>query len=279
METTILNGWKEIAQYLGRGVRTVQRWEALGLPIRRPHVKNRSAVVAFRNELEEWLKTKPAHELTDGAPESPQNSQTAFRHRILVVDDNEGLLVARAALLVGEQYDVRTARDGFEALAAMRGAVPDLLVTDLRMPNMSGFELLTVVRRRFPGMGVIATSGEFSPAGQSELCCDYFLDNSSVPEKLLQTVRSLLLKSPLRAPLAKADSAPVWIPRSNTGYVVLTCIDCLRPFSVAVRQIELGRPATDHCIHCGIEVRYWIDESLMQEAIALGPKLLTGTEN
>jgi CheY-like chemotaxis protein len=37
---------------------------------------------------------------------------------------------------------VRTARDGFEALAVLRGSIPDELVSDLRMPNMSGFELL-----------------------------------------------------------------------------------------------------------------------------------------
>ncbi|HEY3767435.1 MAG TPA: hypothetical protein VGN44_02075 [Candidatus Angelobacter sp.] len=51
-----LNSWKEIAQYFGRGVRTVQRWEAmLGLPVRRPHGKSRSAVIAITGELDEWL--------------------------------------------------------------------------------------------------------------------------------------------------------------------------------------------------------------------------------
>jgi len=52
----ILNSWKEVAQYLGRGVRTVQRWEHdLGLPVRRPRGKSRSAVIAFREELDSWL--------------------------------------------------------------------------------------------------------------------------------------------------------------------------------------------------------------------------------
>lgn len=52
----ILNSWKEIALYLGRGVRTVQRWELeLGLPVRRPRGKPRSAVVALKAELDSWL--------------------------------------------------------------------------------------------------------------------------------------------------------------------------------------------------------------------------------
>jgi len=56
----ILNSWKEVAQYLGRGVRTVQRWEhELGLPVRRPRGKSRSAVIAFREELDGWLIDRP----------------------------------------------------------------------------------------------------------------------------------------------------------------------------------------------------------------------------
>jgi hypothetical protein len=60
LSAEILNSWKEIARYLGRGVRTVQRWEAeLNLPVRRPHGKGRTAVIAFRSELDLWLKRCP----------------------------------------------------------------------------------------------------------------------------------------------------------------------------------------------------------------------------
>ena len=56
----VLNSWKEIASYLGRGVRTVQRWEAqLGMPVHRPHGHLRSAVVALTTEVDEWLRTTP----------------------------------------------------------------------------------------------------------------------------------------------------------------------------------------------------------------------------
>ncbi len=52
----VLNSWKEIASYLGRGVRTVQRWEQeLNLPVRRPRGKSRSAVIALKTEIDVWL--------------------------------------------------------------------------------------------------------------------------------------------------------------------------------------------------------------------------------
>jgi YesN/AraC family two-component response regulator len=50
----------------------------------------------------------------------------------------------------------------------MRDGTPDLLVSDLRMPNMSGFELFSIVRQRFPAIAVIAYSGEFATAGKAK---------------------------------------------------------------------------------------------------------------
>jgi hypothetical protein len=56
----ILNGWKQISNHIDRGVRTAQRWEALlGMPVHRPALKDRSAVVAFSDELESWLCRTP----------------------------------------------------------------------------------------------------------------------------------------------------------------------------------------------------------------------------
>lgn len=56
----VLNSWKEIAVYLDRGVRTVQRWEAdLNLPVHRPRGRGRSAVLAIRSELDQWVKESP----------------------------------------------------------------------------------------------------------------------------------------------------------------------------------------------------------------------------
>ena len=55
-----LTGWKEIASYLGKGVRTVQRYEReMGLPVRRPAGRPRAAVIATTAELDAWVAASP----------------------------------------------------------------------------------------------------------------------------------------------------------------------------------------------------------------------------
>lgn len=57
---SVLHSWKDIASYVGRGVRTVQRWEHdYGLPVHRPNQRERSAVLAFPEELKAWLHHTP----------------------------------------------------------------------------------------------------------------------------------------------------------------------------------------------------------------------------
>lgn len=76
MSGTVLNSWKEIATYMGRGVRTVQRWESdLGLPVRRPRGKRRSAVVAMSDDLDRWLKNLPEQKLLSNEEHSAEHMQ------------------------------------------------------------------------------------------------------------------------------------------------------------------------------------------------------------
>ena len=64
----VLNSWKEIAEYMGRGVRTVQRYERdLRLPVHRPAGKSRSAVIAFPDEIERWMRAAPLPSSTNGS--------------------------------------------------------------------------------------------------------------------------------------------------------------------------------------------------------------------
>jgi CheY-like chemotaxis protein len=101
------------------------------------------------------------------------NSQ-GFSFRVLVVDDDPLVLETSALVLKEHGYEVRTALDGFEALVELRRAKPDLIISDLRMPNMSGFELLSIVRRRFPHIPVIAISGEYVGESPTGLIADAF---------------------------------------------------------------------------------------------------------
>ena len=74
-----LSGWKEIANYLGKGVRTVQRYEwQMGLPVRRPAGKPRASVVATKLELDAWVNASPirkAFHLTRLAPDSEASTK------------------------------------------------------------------------------------------------------------------------------------------------------------------------------------------------------------
>lgn len=67
-------------------------------------------------------------------------------NRLLIVDDEPNLLRAVAGTLRAEGYEVQTARGGAEALARVLELVPDLIVSDIRMPGMSGYALARQLR-------------------------------------------------------------------------------------------------------------------------------------
>ena len=81
----LLTSWKEIACYLGKGVRTVQRWEQqFGLPVRRPNERVKGIVHATREELDLWLAQQWSHRPRELAlsPPSNENSVTLVRANI-----------------------------------------------------------------------------------------------------------------------------------------------------------------------------------------------------
>jgi CheY-like chemotaxis protein len=79
-----------------------------------------------------------------------------------VVDDDQSVREVFTLLLEKEGYQVTTANNGFDALLKMKEMIPEVIISDLNMPEMSGFEFLSVVRRRFPQLSVIASSGAYS---------------------------------------------------------------------------------------------------------------------
>ena len=73
-----LSGWKEIANYLGKGVRTVQRYERhMGLPVRRPAGKPWGSVVATRAELDAWVEASPIREVYQLSNPLPEYASSA----------------------------------------------------------------------------------------------------------------------------------------------------------------------------------------------------------
>jgi len=84
------------------------------------------------------------------------------RARVLLVEDDAGLRVGLSALLAQAGYEVRTAWDGVSALEEIGLSAPDLIVSELDMPRMSGFDLLWLVSRQLPEIRLIAMSGACS---------------------------------------------------------------------------------------------------------------------
>jgi hypothetical protein len=79
-DSTVLSSWKDIARYLGKGVRTVQRWERhLGLPVRRPiGASQKSAVLLNRGDVDAWLATRfSARTLLKNGADGNQSSRSA----------------------------------------------------------------------------------------------------------------------------------------------------------------------------------------------------------
>ena len=103
-----------------------------------------------------------------------------------------------------------TAQDGLDALNQLAVPLPDVIISDLRMPRMSGFEFLAVVRRKYPDVPLIAISGEFEgnkvPPG---VPADAYLPKGSYTLDQLRTKITDLLSAPPRAGIGRADEALV----------------------------------------------------------------------
>lgn len=186
--------------------------------------------------------------------------------KLLIVDDEPSLRASLSLIFTTFGHSVRSAEDGFSALGQIRNEIPDILLSDLNMPGMSGFELLSVVRRRFPAIQVIAMSGAFSgdtvPLG---IVADAFYEKGSNPGILLEFIRTMaqMEKSSIQHP---NTLAPVWIPKnghdpSGEEYVMVTCPECLRVFpQVLGKNLSLINQTA--CVHCSSLMHYAIVQAV-----------------
>jgi CheY-like chemotaxis protein len=197
-------------------------------------------------------------------------SECSPKHHILVVDDEETIRNLYSMLFLSEGYKVSTAKDGFDALLQLRTITPDLITSDLNMPHMSGFEFLSVLRRRFPQIPVVAISGAYhcAEAVPGGIIADgFYAKGQQHPAALLATVADLIRSSAARASAHRQQSAPVWIPRNGKDshgvpFIVVTCTECLRSFPLSVADEGLAEVQETPCLFCPNTVRYIVDFSL-----------------
>jgi CheY-like chemotaxis protein len=171
------------------------------------------------------------------------------------------------SLLLSEVgYRVRSAADGFAALREIRQEAPDILVSDLNMAGMSGFELLAVVWRRYPTIHKVAMSGAFCgnevPSG---VAADAFYQKGSSIGALLMILESLPQKEH-QSCLPYGGTAQRRNQRSRldfspAGTTTIACPECLREFAPRIRGTN-GLTCETECIHCGHSIQYTIADSL-----------------
>ena len=129
--------------------------------------------------------------------------------KLLIVDDEPATRTSLTAIFSNLGHHVRAAEDGFAALRLIRDRQPDVLLSDLNMPGMSGFELLSVVRRRFPSIPVVAMSSAYSgvevPLG---IAADAFYEKATDLRSLLTLMETAAQRE--SSPLRNADAfAPI----------------------------------------------------------------------
>ncbi|HEU4593802.1 MAG TPA: response regulator transcription factor [Pyrinomonadaceae bacterium] len=119
--------------------------------------------------------------------------------RLLVVDDEPNLLRAVAACLRGEGFEVITARGGAEALVRVAESVPDLIVSDIRMPGMDGYQLARQLRAssRTALTPVVFLTAKDETSDRIEgfrTGVDAYLTKPFEPDELVAVIRGILAR-------------------------------------------------------------------------------------
>ena len=159
---------------------------------------------------------------------------------IVVADDNTILLNVLSETLEECGYSVRSTPGGLEALAEIRRRAPDILLSDLNMPRMSGFELLSIVRRRHPKVKVIAMSASYrSGLFPQGVAADAFYEKDATSVAQLLLIVNALRNEPESQLLRVAT--PVWIPKPSLLPVgesgaPFACPECLRAYPCAIDE-------------------------------------------
>jgi len=199
----------------------------------------------------------------ESVPATDAKPVAQFRFRILVVDDDPSIRETAGQILRSEGYETLTAADGLDGLHALSKSLPDVIISDLNMPRMSGFEFLAIVRKRFPHIATIAMSGEYIPGeNPSGILADAFLQKGHYTiEELFKEISRLLTVSPIRSEREKRDIAPLFVPRDNAGYLIITCPKCLRPNKLEATRLNGGIHQTT-CNSCHAPVKFEINHEI-----------------
>ena len=123
------------------------------------------------------------------------------RIRVLVADDSRTALlsVCRYLEFEGKFEVLGTAADGLDLLQKAKSLLPDLVLTDLSMPRISGLEATMELRKSFPELRILIFT-ELNGISLRDEClrcgADGFVEKSQMPEKLMEEVQRLFSRHP-----------------------------------------------------------------------------------
>ena len=173
----------QAAAFLGAAQSTVRKWADRQLL---PAFYTPGGHRRFRRaDLEAFL----------AAPRGDASAAQAAGARVLVVDDDAGLRDFIRANLEADGYIVREAASADEGLAALDAEPPDLILLDVQMPKMDGWEMLRRVQERHgvDTIPVIMYSGKLDQAGEAESRgAQAFIGKPLDPSRLLAATKQLL---------------------------------------------------------------------------------------
>ena len=118
-------------------------------------------------------------------------------HRILLVDDEKDLLELVKVRLEANGFDVMTARDGLEALEKARGEKPDLVILDVMLPKLNGYEVCTLLKQdpRYQNIPIVLFTAKTQEEDEKTgVGCgaNAYVRKPFQPQELLDKIRSLL---------------------------------------------------------------------------------------
>ncbi len=184
--------------------------------------------------------------------------------RILVIDDEPQITRVLRAALSAQGYDVRTANDPEEGLQVFRDWPPDLIVTDLMMPGMSGVEVTRAIRARAatPVLILSVRDHERSKVEALDAGADDYVTKPFSIQELLARVRAHLRRAPERT-AAAIEAGDFMIDSSAHAILVLG-----KPIHLTPKEFDLllhlARNAGKVMTHRALLTAVWGSQSAHQ---------------
>jgi two-component system cell cycle response regulator DivK len=136
---------------------------------------------------------------------TPAHQQNANRNRILVVEDNQLSSKLLKQLLTAHGYEVLESPEGLQALDLARDEQPDLILMDIRLPDISGLEVTRLLKQddRTKTIPIVAVTALASPDDEKkglESGCDAYIPKPITLGNFLRTIESFLKIRPVSLP-------------------------------------------------------------------------------